>query len=141
MQQMLEGLSVHHEVDEVFHRNVEQLLGAENAGRVRAAVAGGADHPLVIRHPRTGEKILYVAGYWMKHIRDLGEEESRTLLDFLMRHVTQPGLQVRWRWQPDDVAIWDERATLHRALGDHYPQRRLMRRCTVDDPAHPPSAR
>jgi taurine dioxygenase len=140
MQRMLEGLVVHHDVDEIFHASVEQLLGPENAARVRAHVSGGADHPLVIRHPLTGEKLLYVAGYWMKHVRDMTEDESRTVLDFLMRHVTQPGFQVRWRWRPDDVAIWDERATLHRALGDHYPQRRLMRRCTVDDPAHPPAA-
>lgn len=140
MQRMLEGLVVHHDVDEIFHRSVEQILGSENAARVRTQVSGGADHPLVIRHPLTGEKLLYVAGYWMKHVRDMTEDESRTLLDFLMRHVTQPGFQVRWRWRANDVAIWDERATLHRALGDHYPQRRLMRRCTVDDPAHPPAA-
>jgi taurine dioxygenase len=141
MQRMLEGLVVHHDVDENFHRNVAAILGPEKLERVRAHVAGGADHPLVIRHPLTGEKLLYVAGYWMKHVCELSEDESRTLLDFLMRHVTQPGLQVRWRWRRNDVAIWDERATLHRALGDHYPPHRLMRRCTVDDPAHPPAAR
>ena len=100
MQRMLEGLVVHHDVDEIFHRSVAQILGPENAERVRAEVTGGADHPLVIRHPLTGEKLLYVAGYWMQHVRDLSEDESRTLLDFLMRHVTQPGFQVRWRWRP-----------------------------------------
>jgi taurine dioxygenase len=140
MQRMLEGLVVHHDVDEAFHRSVAQILGPDNVERVRRAIEGGADHPLVIRHPLTGQKLLYAAGYWMKFVRDMSEEESRTLLDFVMRHATQPGFQVRWRWRPDDVAIWDERATLHRALGDHYPQRRLMRRCTVDDPAHPPAA-
>lgn len=140
LRRMLDGLVVHHDVDEIFHRAVERMFGPEKTRIVRAALEGGADHPLVIRHPDTGEKTLYSGGYWMKFIRDLNEDESRMLLGFVLEHVTQPGFQVRWRWRPDDVAIWDERATLHRALGDHYPQHRLMRRCTVDDPAHPPRA-
>jgi taurine dioxygenase len=140
MRHMLDGLVAHHDVDEIFHRSIERMFGPEKGLQVRRALEGGADHPLVIRHPDTGEKTLYSGGYWTKFIRDLNEDESRMLLDFVMQHVTQPGFQVRWRWRPDDVAIWDERATLHRALGDHYPQHRLMRRCTVDDPAHPPAA-
>jgi alpha-ketoglutarate-dependent taurine dioxygenase len=41
-------------------------------------------------------------------------------------------VQVRWRWAAGDVAIWDEVATCHRALTDHFPQRRTMRRCVVE---------
>jgi taurine dioxygenase len=140
MRRALDGLVVHHGVDEIFHATIERMFGPDKGLRVRRALEGGADHPLVIRHPESGEKTLYSGGYWGKFIRDFNEDESRTLLDFAMRHVTQPGLQVRWRWRPDDVAIWDERATLHRALADHYPQHRLMRRCTIDDPDHPPAA-
>ena len=43
-----------------------------------------------------------------------------------------PHVQVRWRWEAGDVAIWDEVATCHRALTDHFPQRRTMRRCVVE---------
>ena len=71
------------------------MFGPEKALRVRRALEGGADHPLVIRHPDSGEKTLYSGGYWMKFIRDLHEEESATLLDFVMRHVTQPAFSRR----------------------------------------------
>jgi taurine dioxygenase len=59
-------------------------------------------------------------------------DESDGLLGWLRSRIEDPNLQVRWRWQAGDVAIWDERCTNHRALSDHYPQHRRMRRCTVD---------
>jgi taurine dioxygenase len=68
----------------------------------------------------------------MKEIRGMTADESQMLLRFLMDHVSSPKFHVRWHWEVDDLAIWDERCTLHRALPDHFPQRRVMRRCTVD---------
>jgi len=49
-----------------------------------------------------------------------------------MRHATQERFQVRRRWQQGDLAIWDERATVHRGLSDHFPQAREVRRCVID---------
>jgi len=57
--------------------------------------------------------------------------ESDALLGFLAHHAADPNFQVRWRWRANDLAIWDERCTNHRALS-HYPQHRVMRRVTVD---------
>lgn len=139
MQGALEGLAVHHDVDEVFHQKIRDVLGPEAAEKVRAGLRVGVDHPLVIRHPVTGRPVLYAAGYWMKHVVGMNAEESRAILDFVMAHVTQPRFSVRWCWQVGDVAIWDERCTVHHALPDHYPQRRVMRRCTVEG-APPPAA-
>ena len=48
------------------------------------------------------------------------------------RHVENPNFCVRWRWTAGDLAIWDEASTNHRALSDHYPAHRVMRRCTVE---------
>ena len=132
LQRLLEGLVVSHRVDETFFEKVGQALGEEKSRMVREKLEGGADHPLVIEHPVTGDKVLYAAGYWMKEIRGMTAEESEMLLGFLMDHVDSPRFQVRWNWDVDDLAIWDERCTVHRALADHYPQQRVMRRCTVD---------
>ena len=88
-------------------------------------------HPLVRTHPETGRDALFVAGGFMTAIDGMHDEESALLLGFLNRHLDNPNLHVRWSWTPGDLAIWDERCTNHRALSDHYPQYRQMRRCTV----------
>ncbi len=89
-------------------------------------------HPLIRTHPETGRRALFVAGNFMLGIDGMAQNESDQLREYLMRHATQERFQMRWRWQAGDVAIWDERCTLHHALPDHYPQQRKMRRCTVD---------
>ena len=53
------------------------------------------------------------------------------LIRLLRTTLEDPGIQCRWRWQPNDLVIWDERCTNHRAVSDHYPEHRLMRRCTA----------
>jgi taurine dioxygenase len=89
-------------------------------------------HPLVRTHPETGRDALFVGGEFMCGIEGMHPEESRVFLDWLQRHIENPNFQVRWSWAPGDLAIWDERCTNHRALSDHYPANRAMRRCTVD---------
>ena len=54
-----------------------------------------------------------------------------TLLNFLFAHITKPEFQVRWRWQENDIAIWDNRVTQHYANADYLPQRRIMHRATI----------
>jgi taurine dioxygenase len=92
-------------------------------------------HPLVRTHSETGRDALYVSGFFMHAVAGFEPHESQWMLEWLRARVDDPNLQVRWRWRPGDVAIWDERCTNHRALADHYPQRRRMRRCTVDGDA------
>ena len=60
------------------------------------------------------------------------DPESDALLDFLAAHIAEPRFHVRWHWEPGQLAIWDERTTQHRGVSDHHPQRRVIRRCTVD---------
>ncbi|MEZ4289179.1 MAG: TauD/TfdA family dioxygenase [Myxococcota bacterium] len=82
---------------------------------------------------RSGRRSLYMTDRGVMHrLVDLPASESDAILDFLDRHVAEPRFQVRWRWQPGQLAIWDERTTLHRGVSDHFPQRRAIRRCTVD---------
>jgi taurine dioxygenase len=131
MQRVCDGLTVHHDQGPEFHAAIERNLGTETADRV-AREYPGADHPLVRTHPVTGRPALFVSGMFMRAVVGMNADESEALLAFLRTRLDDPNVQCRWRWRPNDVAVWDERATNHRALSDHYPQYRRMRRITVD---------
>jgi len=132
MQELLSGLTVRHGLKENFWRRVREKTGEELYERARAEIEPEVVHPLIRTHPETGRRSLFVAGHFMLGIQGMEPAESDLLLGFLMQHATQERFTMRWRWQEGDVAIWDERSTLHHALPDHYPQHRKMRRCTVD---------
>ncbi|WP_329499899.1 TauD/TfdA dioxygenase family protein [Kitasatospora herbaricolor] len=89
------------------------------------------EHPVVVRHPRTGRKVLYVNEPFTTRIVGLSDAESRELLHELVLQARIPEFQVRFRWQPDSVAIWDNIAVQHYAINDYYPQRRVMERIAI----------
>ncbi|MER6348118.1 TauD/TfdA dioxygenase family protein [Streptomyces sp. NPDC001595] len=76
-------------------------------------------HPLVRVHPETGERILYVNGYYVEQIADVSRAESAHLLELLLEQATRPEYTVRFRWEPGSVAFWDNRATIHLAPSDN----------------------
>ncbi len=132
LQDVLRPLDVHHRPGPEFARRVEEKAGAELARQVEEAFGAGVRHPLVRRHPETDQEALFWGGLFMGGIIGMAQDESDALLGLLEPKVGDAEHTVRWHWQADDLAIWDERATVHRALADHYPQRRVVRRCTVD---------
>jgi taurine dioxygenase len=75
---------------------------------------------------------LFVNGGFTTHINELSAEESQAVLGFLNAHIARPEFTVRWRWQVDDVAFWDNRVTQHYAIADYLPERRTMHRATVN---------
>jgi taurine dioxygenase len=81
-------------------------------------------------HPETGERTL-VAGYFVRGFVGMDNYESQVLLELLQRRITMPENTIRWNWEDGDVAIWDNRATQHRAIDDYDDQYRLMNRVTV----------
>jgi len=89
-----------------------------------------AEHPVVRVHPETGERTLIVGSY-LKRFVGLNGADSRHLISILQDHITLPENTVRWRWQSGDVAIWDNRATQHRAVADYGAQQRVMKRATL----------
>ncbi|MDT5116079.1 MAG: alkyl sulfatase, partial [Mycobacterium sp.] len=88
------------------------------------------EHPVVRVHPETGERTL-VAGDFVRNFVGLDSHETSTLLELLERRITKPENTIRWSWEAGDVAIWDNRATQHRAIDDYDDQPRLMHRVTL----------
>ena len=131
-QQLLAPLRVRHQVEAPSFDRFEERFGTAVGERFRAEYAEGVEHPLVRRHPESDRSALFLGGYWMDGIVGFDRDESELLLGYLMDRATSTAHTTRWHWQVDDLAIWDERRTMHIALGDHYPRHRKVRRCTVD---------
>ena len=88
-------------------------------------------HPVVRTHPETGEKHLFVNKVFTTRILGLPEDEAKALLHDLLDRVKAPEYQVRFRWTPNAIVFWDNRATQHYAILDYWPQERIVERVTI----------
>jgi taurine dioxygenase len=95
-------------------------------------------HPLVLAHPLTGRRSLFLNNTHAKRIVELTEGESAALLKYLGEYGTQPEMICRWRWTEGDVAIWENHYVQHYAIYDYGAQARKIHRIEVD--AEAPSA-
>jgi len=103
------------------------LTRQEEQKRINPPVA----QPVVRVHPETGRKALYI-GEKVSRFEGMTAEESRPLIDYLVRHATRPEFVYRHQWRENDILIWDNRCTMHQALGDFdETQLRHMERTTV----------
>jgi taurine dioxygenase len=89
-----------------------------------------AEHPVVRRHPDTGQPSLFVNRQFTKRIVQLGPDESQALLSFLVGFSEQPQFTVRYAWTPGAVGIWDNRITQHYVVND-FDGTRVLHRVTV----------
>ncbi len=90
------------------------------------------EHPVIVRHPETGRKVLFVNRGFTSHIRQLARFESQSVLEMLYRVIeTQPVLQCRVRWTPNTLVFWDNRCTQHHAVWDYFPLVRAGKRVSV----------
>ncbi len=99
-----------------------------------------ANHPVVTLHPETSATVLYVNRHFTERINELPDEESRSILEFLLQQTARPEIQLRIKWEPGTVVIWDNRSVQHYASPDYWPQRRRMERVTVEGQAPVPAA-
>lgn len=130
--QLLSGLQAEHDFKKSFQEYKYRKTEEEHQ-RWQQAVAKHppVQHPVIRNHPVSGRKALFVNEGFTTRLLGVSEKESEALLGYLFAHATKPEFQVRWRWQPNDVAIWDNRVTQHYANADYYPARRVMHRATV----------
>lgn len=133
LRRFLDELKAVHSSRHVFGVSMSDSEAAKS-GRLGNAEAATQDarHPVVITHPLSGRRGLFVNPVFTTHIEGLTADESAAILDMLYEHCKQPEFQARVRWQAGDIAMWDNRATWHKAINDYHGFRRLMHRITVD---------
>ena len=124
--------------------SIEATFGAAMPLEQRLALKArfpDAEHPVVRTHPETGEKVLFVCGF-ATHFTNFHTPAnvrygldfapgSANLLSYLISRANIPEYQVRWRWKPNSMAIWDNRSTQHYAVQDYWPAVRKMERAAV----------
>lgn len=130
MKALLEPLSAVHDMGD-FRNNF--TIGETSGDRLLDATQrfGCAIHKVIQTHPVTGRKFLYVNEGFTVHVIGQTARESRRLLNYLLDHVNRPEYQVRFKWRPGSVAMWDNRCTQHYAVADYMPAYRCMHRITV----------
>jgi taurine dioxygenase len=128
----LDGLRALHSSRHVFGAEADARRG-DLQGRIGNPELATQDaiHPVVIRHPETGRKALYVNPGFTRHFDGWTEEESRLLLDYLYRHAVRPEFTIRFHWREDSLAFWDNRSTWHFAVNAYQGERRLLHRITI----------
>ena len=132
LQRLLDGLTASHDFTrsfplERFGNSPEALERYHEVQRQHPPVI----HPVVRTHPVTGCKGLFVNEGFTTRINELEPAESDALLRLLFAHSIRPEFSIRWRWQENDVAFWDNRITQHYAVDDYRPARRVMHRATI----------
>jgi taurine dioxygenase len=133
MRALLDGLTMIHTPAKIYGLYSQDWSRDSSVKSAPNATAEyETEHPLIRTHPETGRKCLYVSGLFTPRFKDMTEEESKPLIDFLMRQATLEPFTCRYRWKKGGVAFWDNRCTLHYALNDYSGQRRVMHRVTVN---------
>src|SRR5215212_12221015 len=128
MKQHIHGLAAQHDF-----KPWRPLFGQRDRARLRELEDEFPNpwHPVVRVHPVSGRRAVYVNPQFTIRIRDVKEDESGALLNYLYAQASVPEYQLRVKWQPDTVVMWDNRSVQHYAPHDYYPQRRTMERVTI----------
>lgn len=135
MKEVLGGLKAVHDYFyySAFNDGTRAPFTEEERKKVPAVV-----HPVVRTHPENGRKLIYVNESLTSHFDGMTAEESKPLLEYLFRHLSQPAFTYRHQWRVKDMIFWDNRSTQHMAPADYdtnnmdAPENhRFMRRTTI----------
>ncbi|MEM7015863.1 MAG: taurine dioxygenase [Pseudomonadota bacterium] len=131
MQRFISELEAVHSFAHGFKESLAEPGGYE---RLKQAIDDNppVTHPVVRTHPVTGRKAIYVNSLFTMGIVDMKPRESRALLEMLWEHVMENEFICRFRWEPESIAIWDNRSTQHKPVNDYWPSHRQMHRITVE---------
>ena len=126
MQKFLSGLKASHESEHFYKGRYKTESNGEVGKEYPSAI-----HPIIRTHPETGRKAIFVNKFFTISIEGLEPQESKFILDFLFGHIEKTEFQIRYRWNKNDMAFWDNRCTIHKALWDYFPHERKGRRVTI----------
>ena len=130
MKVYLSGLKALHDPERA-HRGRFAEKGVDDTGRKFT----NAIHPVVRTHPVSGRQALYVNEVFTQQVMDIPGPESDAILTYLFQHMARQEFQVRFQWQDNAVAFWDNRCTQHLAMWDYWPAERYGHRVTVQGDA------
>ncbi len=135
MRQLVDGLAVVHSATRIFGSvyQAQNRRFSNTSAKVMSVEAGDREtvHPLVVTHPGSGRKCLYVNQVYGQRIDGMTDAESKPLLQFLYEHVSRFDFTCRVRWKKDQVLVWDNLCTMHRAVPDYAGQLRYLTRTTI----------
>ena len=120
MQKFLSDLKASHESEHFYSGRYKTESNSESKTEYPSAI-----HPVIRTHPETGKKAIFVNKFFTTRILGLEPQESKFILDFLFGHIEKTEFQIRYRWNKNDMAFWDNRCTIHKALWDYFPHERL----------------
>ena len=126
MQKFLSDLKASHESEHFYRGRYKAESNGESKTEYPSAI-----HPVIRTHPETGKKAIFVNKFFTTRILGLEPQESKFILDFLFSHIEKTEFQIRYRWNKNDMAFWDNRCTLHKAIWDYHPMERKGRRVTI----------
>ena len=123
---MIDGLSALHSSEHIYKGRYSDRGQKDSDIDCPQAV-----HPIVRTHPDTGRKALFVNRTFTTEIVGLSDNESEMILKLLFEHAEDIRYQIRFRWELNDMAFWDNRCCMHRAIWDYWPEERKGRRVTI----------
>ena len=124
----LMGLSAHHESEHVYRGRYSDRDTDDKPQYPKSI------HPIVCAHPKSKRPTLYVNPSFTTKIEGLSKKESQALLEMIFTHQQRPEFQVRFQWNTNAIAIWDNRSAQHFAMWDYWPQPRQGHRVTIRGP-------
>lgn len=129
LRQWVDGLRAEHDITRSLRRAISKGQTDLDLAATQAALPPVV-HPVVITHPETGRRALFVNAQSTERIVDLPDAESEMLLAFLYEHVNQPEFHCRVKWDEHSLVLLDNRAAQHRAVPD-YDERRILHRVSI----------
>lgn len=131
MKERIVGLEATHSSRQIFGAGAAEADAVGDRFSNADQATQDAVHPIVLRHPETGRRGIYVNAAFTTGIVGMPEDEGKALLRELYAHCMQPQFHYRFGWKPGSIAMWDNRNTWHWALNDYQGQRREMHRITM----------
>lgn len=116
---------------------LDGLTATHDGTQMFGAGSPVSSHPVVIRHPESGKKAIFVNAEFTTHINELPRKEGEHILRFLFDHCNRAEWTCRFRWLPHSIAFWDNRCTLHKAVLDYWPHVRSGYRIYVQGTTPP----